>query len=71
MTRPDETKRICPRCPRCNKRQANWIEGNASFTCRDEHCKTEFEIIDGRVLIVEPVRFQYVIHPSLTTANQK
>ena len=42
--------RIIPRCPKCHKRVGNWLEGEASYTCRD--CKTEFIIGDGYVTIL-------------------
>lgn len=34
-----------PRCPKCNKKQADWVEGQAKFTC--SRCNTEFIIGDG------------------------
>lgn len=35
------TERIIrPRCPKCNRVQADWIEGTAQFTC--PHCHTTF-----------------------------
>jgi len=49
--------RIIPRCPRCNKKQANWIEGNAYFTC--DRCQTEFEIRDGNVFIKTALDFSH------------
>jgi len=49
------TERVIPRCPNCNKRMANWISGEASFKCDNNHCETEFEIRDGKVFILAKV----------------
>lgn len=48
------TDRIVPRCPSCSKRQANWIDGNAGFQC--DRCHTEFEFVEGKLLVVRPVK---------------
>jgi len=42
---------IKPRCPTCKKCQANWVNGEASFTCKV--CKTEFIIGDGFATILD------------------
>lgn len=31
---------VKPRCPKCNRAQADWIEGTAQFTC--PHCHVTF-----------------------------
>ena len=45
-------EKIIPKCPCCNKRVGNWLEGTASYTCRN--CKTEFIIGEGFVTILTP-----------------
>jgi len=56
--------KVIPRCPKCGKRMADWIEGDAGFTCANSHCRTKFEIVEGRILVVVAV----VHHEALDSA---
>jgi len=41
------------RCPKCDKKLAERVEGNAEFTCRG--CKSIVRVSDGKVLALTVV----------------
>ena len=49
---PEKIKR--PRCPKCNRLQADWVT-EAKFTC--PKCSTEFAVGPGYLTIFTPMRF--------------
>lgn len=62
--------KIVPRCPRCNKRLGNWLEGNAGYHCKRCRIDIVFEFIGGEVEVNVLRNDRWKWHQGLTIKEE-